>query len=235
MKKLLISVIILTVAFCTLWCIGLQASAVTATATTKSTDLSKLENYIYNEKAKIKATNTILKNNKVGSKVYNIASKDKKIAEANLAYYQKRYDKMAKYKTATYVWNYLKSKGYNKYVRAGILGNMMAETGGQTLAIKYHYYDGYYYGLVNWSLYYYPSTYGMSLRQQMDYLHKTMPKEFREFGSNYYYGFNVTKFKNLKNERSAALAFAKCYERCWSGSYYIRQVNATKALNYYTK
>lgn len=43
-----------------------------------------------------------------------------------------------KYPEATEVWIYLRhSLGYNEYVCAGILGNMMAEVGGGTLNLKY--------------------------------------------------------------------------------------------------
>ena len=38
---------------------------------------------------------------------------------------------------ATEIWLYLKKQGYNDYVCAGILGNIMAEVGGQTLNIRH--------------------------------------------------------------------------------------------------
>ena len=53
------------------------------------------------------------------------------------------------------------------------------------------------------------------------------------YGNKYEKDFNYEKFVNLNNEKKAALAFAKCYERCGSGSYYVRQTNATKALNFF--
>ena len=40
-----------------------------------------------------------------------------------------------KYSQATQVWNGLKALGLNDYVCAGIMGNIMAEVGGQTLDI----------------------------------------------------------------------------------------------------
>jgi hypothetical protein len=42
-----------------------------------------------------------------------------------------------------------------------------------------------------------------------------------------------SSFYNLKNEKEAALYFAKYYERCSSKYYSIRQSNATKALNHF--
>ena len=63
--------------------------------------------------------------------------------------------KYNKYKQASTVWLYLKSVGLNDYVCAGILGNIMAEVGGQTLDIsRWSQYssdsDGYY-GICQWS------------------------------------------------------------------------------------
>jgi hypothetical protein len=48
-------------------------------------------------------------------------------------------------------------------------------------------------------------------------------------------GFNFDAFLNLENEQEAALAFAQAYERCGSASHSIRQENAVKAYNYFTK
>ena len=40
------------------------------------------------------------------------------------------------YPVATYVWQFLDDAGYNDYVIAGIIGNMMVECGGHTLALQ---------------------------------------------------------------------------------------------------
>ena len=45
--------------------------------------------------------------------------------------------------------------------------------------------------------------------------------------------FNFNSFLSLNDARQTALAFAKCYERCSSFSYYTRQENAIKAYNYF--
>ena len=37
----------------------------------------------------------------------------------------------------------------------------------------------------------------------------------------------------MTNARDAAKAFAKCYERCSSATYNVRQNNAEKAYNYF--
>ena len=141
----------------------------------------------------------------------------------------------AAYPVATQVWGYLKSCGYNDYVCAGIIGNMMAECGGHTLNLKWNVIGGgYYYGLCQWNKGYCGSVWGADVNGQLQYLVNTMPREFNVYGGNYSGGFNYTSFCNLYNERSAALAFAKCYERCGSGSYSARQNDATVALNYFT-
>ena len=75
---------------------------------------------------------------------------------------------------------------------------------------------------------------GADLKGQCKFLADSIRYEFNTFGSKYQKGFKYNNFIALKNERAAALAFAKCYERCGSGSYGIRQSNATKALQYFT-
>ena len=46
-------------------------------------------------------------------------------------------EKSEEYESATFIWRYFKDKGYSDYAIAGILGNIMAEVGGQTLYIQY--------------------------------------------------------------------------------------------------
>lgn len=142
--------------------------------------------------------------------------------------------KEKEYPSATFVWNYLKEQGLNDYVCAGIMGNLMAETGGQTLAIQPILWSNGYYGICMWSLYYCPNVSGMTLEQQCKYLCDSMIKEINTYGFCYYSGFNYNSFINMKNARDAAVAFASTYERCGSGSYYVRQNNADKAYKYFT-
>lgn len=52
------------------------------------------------------------------------------------------------------VWDYLRSLGYSEAATAGILGNMMAECGGQTLDLDpfiIGYTPGFSYGLCQWT------------------------------------------------------------------------------------
>lgn len=74
---------------------------------------------------------------------------------------------------------------------------------------------------------------GASLEEQCDYLRDTIEYEFDTFGYVYKRNFDYNSFLDLTDIKSAALAFAKCYERCGSGSYYTRQQNAIAAYNYF--
>lgn len=134
------------------------------------------------------------------------------------------------YNQATQVWNGLKALGLNDYVCAGIIGNIMAEVGGQTLDISRwpQYSQKNYYGICQWAggrkqrlL----NDFGTTLNDQIRFLSvelfEVIPK-----GNSFY---------NMQDEKEAALYFAKYYERCGSGSYSVRQSNATKALEYFTK
>jgi hypothetical protein len=163
-------------------------------------------------------------------KEYNeIIEEEKK--EAELKSIQKKKDE---YPVATTIWYYLKGQGYNNYVAAGILGNIMAEVGGQSLDIQPSLSNNSYYGMCQWSKKYYPQANGLSLGGQCEFLTSTIEYEFNTYGYKYQSGFNYSQFLTLDNERAASLAFAKCYERCGSGSYSVRQNNATKALEYFT-
>ena len=141
-----------------------------------------------------------------------------------------------KYKHATRVWDYLKNKGYSDAVCAGIMGNFMTETGGHTLNIDPYDYssNGRYYGIAQWSSKYYPEVHGKDLDYQLNFLSKTIKKEFNTYGYLYKKGFDYNDFLNLDSPRDAALAFAKVYERCGSGSYSKRQRGAEKSLSYFT-
>ena len=70
-------------------------------------------------------------------------------AQIIIDYYQKAYDeryaaiekerwenKKSQYPEATEVWLFMKEQGWNDYVCAGIMGNLMSETGGHTLNLN---------------------------------------------------------------------------------------------------
>lgn len=140
----------------------------------------------------------------------------------------------SEYPAAAYVWQYLDKKSFNDYIKAGIMGNLMAECGGQTLALNWQAWssDGYY-GIIQWSKKYYPSIIGKDLEGQCDFLMSNIESVFNTYGKNYKSNFNYEQFLSLDDEKEAALAFAKCYERCSSASYEKRKSNATKALKYF--
>jgi hypothetical protein len=140
------------------------------------------------------------------------------------------------YYYAAKTWLFLKQQGYSDVVASGIIGNMMVETGGQTLYLKPNLYDkatGTYYGLCQWSLRYKPFIEGMSFECQLDYLVKDIEKEFKTFGKCYKAGFTYDDFVSMSDSTKCALAFAKVYERCGSGGYGRRMRAAEKAYNYF--
>lgn len=142
----------------------------------------------------------------------------------------------SEYPVASYIWLYMKELGWNDYVCAGIMGNIMAEVGGNTLDLDpylYYYDSGTYYGICQWYVSYYPEISGSSLEYQCYFLESTIAEEINVFGYKYSNSMNYTRFLNLTDPSDAALCFAKCYERCASFSYGVRQSNAEKAYAYF--
>ena len=140
--------------------------------------------------------------------------------------------KEKEYPTAAYIWSYLKELGYNNYVAAGILGNIMTEVGGNTLDIRACAYGSGFYGMCQWSKSY-SDVWGTSLEEQCDFLRDTIEYELNTYGYAYKKGFNYASFLELEDCEKTAKAFAKAYERCASSSYKIRQENAITAYNYF--
>ena len=143
------------------------------------------------------------------------------------------------YPEAQYIWDYLtQTLGYNNYVAAGIMGNILVECGGEGMTVKW-WSGGWntgYYGMCQWSLKYRPETYGMNLEQQCDYLRDTIQPAFDDFGPLCYKkGFNYEKFIQMEDAEEAAYAFAKCFERCANTpyNYQVRKVKAVEAYNYF--
>ena len=163
---------------------------------------------------------------------------NKKLAEEEAKKQEEAKAKMAaksnEFPVATTIWTYMKALGWNDYVCAGVMGNIMAEVGGQSLNIRYNAYGNGYYGICQWNKAY-SRIWGTDLKTQLNFLRDTIKYEMDTYGFNYYKGFNYNSFLNLQDAQHAALAFAKCYERCGSGSYGVRQNNAIKAYNYFVK
>ena len=137
------------------------------------------------------------------------------------------------YETATIIWDYLLEQEYSETIAAAILGNIMAEAGGQTLDIDATIGSKHYYGICQWSYKYCSEVFGKNLQEQLDYLNKTIEKEFNTFGSQYKANFKFKDFLEMTDVREAALAFSKCYERNAPGSYTVRQDNAEVAYEYF--
>ena len=134
-----------------------------------------------------------------------------------------------KYPYAAYVWNFLKKAGYNDYVCAGILGNMMVECGGLTLALQPKIENAsHHYGICQWSNVFFPDIYHKPFEDQCEYLLNTIQNQFRIFGQN---EFTYKQFLEIEDEQYAALVFAIYYERCSDVSYQKRKDCATIAYN----
>lgn len=140
------------------------------------------------------------------------------------------------YPVATYVWQFLDDAGYNDYVIAGIIGNMMVECGGHTLALQPYIYsvDGYY-GLCQWSRGYQDRVGDTDTEYQCQFLLDTIVYEIDTYGHLYKRGFDYSSFISLTNEKDAAFAFARSYERCGFMSYGVRRACATTAYNYFVE
>lgn len=143
-------------------------------------------------------------------------------------------ERAVEYPAATQAWLYLYNLGYSDSVIAGIIGNMMVECGGHTLALNPTIYskDGYY-GLCQWNKNY--GIHGTSIEVQLDYLANSIEETFDNFGYLYQRGFDYSSFMSLTSEKEAALAFARVYERCTMFSYGARRACATTAYNYFVK
>ena len=122
----------------------------------------------------------------------------------------------------------LTKNGYSEAVTAGIIGNMMAECGGQTMALRWDAYGdgGNYYGICQWNKWAYPEVQGQDLLFQISYLLETVESRFGE---------NYQKFLDSDNPRDAALRFAVWYEGCEKWSYPVRQACAEQVFDYFVK
>lgn len=142
----------------------------------------------------------------------------------------------SEYYYAAKTWEYFKQRGFSDAVVSGIIGNMMIETSGGSMSLKPTIYNKTrkYYGLCQWSLKYRPNVAGMSFTKQLDYLYSDMKKEFNTYGKCYRKGFTYNDFLKITSPSEAALAFAKVYERCGSGSYEKRKEAAKVVYNYFT-
>ena len=143
-----------------------------------------------------------------------------------------------KYPEAEIVWDALIDYGLSPEVASGIMGNIMAEVGGQTLDFsEWRYWSrGTHYGIFQWgggrkqNLL---NNFGPDLKDQVEFLLYELEREMNSYGYIYKTGFGYDEFIAMTDVEQAALAFAKSYERCSSKYYNIRMTNAKKAYNYF--
>lgn len=132
---------------------------------------------------------------------------------------------------ASIVWNCMKKYGWNDIMCAGIMGNMMAEVGGQTFNLDYNSSGGCGYGLCQWTggrrnllL----SLYGSkpTIDQQVEFMYKELLGDGvpRQVSEEVY-----QKLLNSSTPEECALLFAHKFERC-GAAFNARQNNARKAL-----
>ena len=87
---------------------------------------------------------------------------------------------------ATEIYEKLRAHGLSHITASAIMGNIMAEVGGQTLEnIDPYLRSGIYYGICMWNIFYCPKVNGRNLTGQVDYLLESMPKSMRQFGGSY--------------------------------------------------
>ena len=173
--------------------------------------------------------------------IIQLAKKEYNDAKFHYVLYENKYvelgwkAKKQEYPEATEIWLYLKDLGYNDYVCAGILGNIMAEVGGNTLDIDPMLFskDCKFYGMCQWSIKYYPTVKNLNLKKQCEYLKNNIEEEINIFGRLYKNNFDYEEFIALTSSREAAYAFAKTYERCAPQHYSVRQDNAEIAYKYF--
>lgn len=130
------------------------------------------------------------------------------------------------------VWNCMKKYGWNDIVCAGIMGNMMAEVGGQTFNLDYNSSGGCGYGLCQWTsgrrnllLNMYGSC--PTIEQQVEFMYKELVGEGipRQVSEEVYQAL-----LNATSPEECALIFARKFERC-GAAFNARQKNARAAFD----
>ena len=144
----------------------------------------------------------------------------------------------AEYPVATEIWIYMKEQlGWSDVVAAGVIGNMMVESGGHTLAIKWWSTSGdNSVGICQWKTNYPDRAWLVhsNLQQQLDFLRSNVESQMNKWGYLYTEGFSYEDFCNLETPEAAAKAFAICYERCAPQYVERRFKYAIQAYNYFT-
>ena len=138
---------------------------------------------------------------------------------------------------ATEIWLQMKSYGWTDAACAGIMGNIMRETGGDTLEyITSNIYNKSksHYGLCQWAKRYYPQiqpteTWTPSAAEQIEFLRYTISNQKTLHHS---YGFTEEYLLTATDYREVAKKFCDGYERPAENSTR-RENNAEKAWKYF--
>lgn len=138
---------------------------------------------------------------------------------------------------ATEIWLQMKSYGWTDAACAGIMGNIMRETGGDTLEyITSNIYNKSksHYGLCQWAKRYYPQiqpteTWTPSTAEQIEFLRYTINNQKTLHHS---YGFTEEYLLTATDYREVAKKFCDGYERPAENSTR-RENNAKKAWKYF--
>lgn len=147
----------------------------------------------------------------------------------------KRY---AEYPVAAEVWEAMKEFGWSDIVCAGIMGNLMRETGGDTLNLRHDSDSHSGLGLVQWT--------GQRKKDMCNkYGHSPTIAEQVEFVKDELFGSNgvsgqVTDYQrdrifNAETPEKCAAEFARWFERPASKNYSKRETNAKQAYDYFTQ
>lgn len=153
---------------------------------------------------------------------------DNPVIQAASAWWHETHNaQMAVYPVAAEVWQTLTGAGFSAPVTAGILGNMMAECGGHTLALVPDLHCGQYYGLCMWDVGFTPEVDDQDVAGQLAVLLATMERNINEAGGSY------ERFIGMTDARQAARYFDKYYERSAGLATYQRGENAVAALSWF--
>lgn len=141
------------------------------------------------------------------------------------------------YPVATEIWLQMKSYGWTDAACAGIMGNLMRETGGDSMAhLRPNLINkrGTHYGLCQWAQKYYPDIWPTedwtpTIAEQLDYLRYTINNQRT---LHHVYGFTEEYLFTVTDYREAAKVFCDGYEKP-NESTVRREDNAEKAWNYF--
>lgn len=204
--------------------------------------IAALETELFNVKSELQGTNAQLrayaaeieeKTDEIEQQAADIENY-KKIIEDEEAKWRRRYEE---YPVATEVWIAMKNLGWSDVVCAGIMGNLMAETGGTgTLDLNWKSNGSSGYGLVQWiggrrsAI---KSKYGTypSVKQQVQFIHDELSGTNGVRRQVTDKQFNA--IMNAKTPEDCAYAFACYYERCATEYRSMRKGFARKAYEYF--